>query len=556
MSPPVSFEELRLAATREFAHTMIVVDDEAWEPSPLGGAPRAGLRAPRRGLAPAPPQQDIFRVRHHLDAPTLIDAAMQLGLVCSVIRPPQGIGIQAKVREAARRADIICLDWELHNDSGASAKAIINQIVRQDQKQNGRLRLIAIYTGDTNSAQILQSILDSFPKIYRDRYTFIVRPGYIKSEHGLRIVCLVKAHGVTLPGNQRKWQVREKELPARLQREFANLAAGLLSTFALATIGSIRDSTHHVLAKMSERLDGPYFHHRAILPMASDAEDYGVEVVLSELKSAVDKKGVARKYAGREAISARIREIASGAANLTLHYDDKGTAKTFAVTLDDSIKLIVDGNSAAHSGVVGANKPSTKVFKREMSSLFANDCEAAHLAMRQFAAMTGVRSHPGSHLVKSGAASPQLGLGTILQNDKGVYYLCLQASCDSVRLKKDTPFLFVPLRSIEDEKADHHVPVLRPNGKVEYIGLAAPEIPYAVSRSISFRPDGIREVVLATKLKNRRGLFFPATDGEKFKWVADLKQRRALRTAQRLAQSMGRLGFDEFEPYRYRPHDD
>ncbi len=33
-------------------------------------------------------------------------------------------------------------------------------------------------------------------------------------------------------------------------------------------------------------------------------------------------------------------------------------------------------------------------------------------------------------------------------------------------------------------------------------------------------------------------------------WVADLKRRRALRVAQNLAKEMGRLGFDEFEPYR------
>jgi hypothetical protein len=551
MSPPATFPELRLAAASDFAHTMIVVDDEAWEPSRLGVAPHAGLRPPQRGVATAQTaeQQETFRVRHHLDAEKLVDAAMELGLVCSVIRPPKRNGIRARVRASARRADIICLDWEIHNDGGGSATSIISQIVKEDEKQNGRLRLIAIYTGNTNSAQILQTIIDSLPKAYRARHVLKVNPGNIESEDGLRIVCLVKAHGIKLPENQRKWQVPERDLPRRLQEEFACLAGGLLSTVALATIASIRDSTHHVLSKMLGSMDAPYFHHRATLPMASDAEDYGVEIVLSELKSAVDKRGVAHKYAGTAAISARIREIAANSANLTLHYEDKGVAKTCSVGVDESIGLIVDGNVAAYDAITTANKPGLKVFKREMSSLFARDHAAAHFAMRQFAAMTGVRSHPGSHLIKSGAAIPRLELGTVLESRKGDYYLCLQASCDSVRLKESTPFLFVPL-SLNGEKADHFVPVLRRDGKVDCVGLSVPKVPYATSRSLSFKPDEASEAVLATKLRHRRGLFFVAANGEQYKWVADLKRRRALRTAQKVGQSMGRLGFDEFEPFR------
>ena len=40
------------------------------------------------------------------------------------------------------------------------------------------------------------------------------------------------------------------------------------------------------------------------------------------------------------------------------------------------------------------------------------------------------------------------------------------------------------------------------------------------------------------------------TKGNAYRWIADLKRQRALRTVQRLGQHMGRLGFDEFEPYR------
>jgi hypothetical protein len=552
MSAPGNFADQRLAATREFAHTMIVVDDEAWNSLPPGTAPRAGLRPPRRGRRRATDddgaQQEMFLIRHALDTEKLVGAAMDLGLICSVIRPPKGKSIKAQVGSAAKRADIVCLDWELHNDGGDSATKIITEIVRSDEKRNGRLRLIAIYTGDMNNNQILEKVFNAFSKSYLNRFKLKRDAIRIESNHGLRIVCLFKAHGVQLADARKDRQVKESDLPERLQKEFALLTGGLLSNVALATIASIRDSTHHVLAKMAESMDAPYFHHRAILPMVSDAEEYSVDVVLSDLKSAVDKHGVAQKYAGPAAIAARIREMAQGTASLRLRYGSNGTAKDFEVSVDDAIRLVTDGNAATHSRIAG-DKPSRKTFEREVSSLFTKDLSAAHSAMRQFAVLTGVRAHPGSHLYKSGAKSPRLALGTIVRNAKGAYYLCLQASCDSVRVKKRAAFLFVPLNSTDD-KPDHVVPVLSRGAKVDCVGLSTPGTAYAESLSVQFDPDVRTQTVLATKLKRRRGLFFTGADGETYRWVADLKQRRALRTAQKLGQSMGRLGFDEFEPFR------
>jgi Response receiver domain len=552
MSATGTFADQRLAATREFAHTMIVVDDEAWKAHSLTATPRAGLRPPRRGV-PLPgvdsSQQEMFLIRHALDTEQLVSAAMDLGLICSVIRPPKGKSITAQVGSAAKRADIVCLDWELHNDGGNSATQIITEIARSDEKRNGRLRLIAIYTGDMNNNQILEKVFTAFSKSYQTRFKLKRDAVRIESNHGLRIVCLFKAHGIQLADARKERQVKEIDLPERLQKEFALLAGGLLSNVALATIASIRDSTHHVLAKMTESMDAPYFHHRAVLPMASDAEEYSVDLVLSDLKSAVDKRGVAQKYAGPDAIAARIREIAHHAPTLHLRYEAAGADANFEVTVDDTIKLITEGNVVAHAKIPPAKRPGVKSFKNEMSTLFTKDSDSAHCAMRQFAVLTGVRAHPGSHLYKDGAKRPQLGLGTVIRNLKGAYFLCLQASCDSVRVTKRSAFLFVPLHNT-DEKADHFVPVLGRGGKVQYVGLAVPATAYAQSLSVLFDPDGKTQTVLANKIKRHRGLFFTDASGGIYRWVADLKQRRALRTAQKLGQSLGRLGFDEFEPFR------
>lgn len=547
MSGAADFSQERLAATREFAHTMIVVDDEAWKAKPT--TPTAGLRRPRRGTAATTPtQEELFQVRHSLDTEALIDSAMQLGLICSIVRPPKDKSIKAQVTLAAKRADIVCLDWELHEDAGDSATAIIQEICRTDVTRNGRLRLIAIYTGDTKNNKILSKVFDAFPETYRKRFELKRDEVCIQGNHGLRIVCLFKAHGVQLTGARKERQVRESELPKRLQKEFAYLAGGLLSNVALAAIASIRDSTHHVLAKMAASMDAPYFHHRATVSAASDAEEYGVEVVLSDLKNAVDKQGVAQKYAGPRSIAARIKEMANGAPTLKLKYENNGS-KEFELSVDDVILLVTEGNAIHLPKIVAANKPAGRFFKEGVSSLFSANLASARSSMLQFAVLTGVRSHPGSQVYKGAKNQPKLGLGSILRDPKGAYFLCLQASCDSVRLKKAQAFIFTPMQ-VTDEQPDHVVPVIDNRGKLGWVGLATPAMAYAQQLSVRFEPDGQAQAVLAKKSKGRRGLFFSSDTGEKYKWVADLKQRRALRTAQKLGQSMARLGFDEFEPFR------
>ena len=546
------FASHRLAASKEFAHTMIVVDDEAWNPASQPKAPRRGLRPPRRGR-PAPPsdssQQELFAIRHALDTDSLVEAALELGLICSIIRPPKTNKIGAQIGLAAKRADIVCLDWELHEDGGTTATKMIVEIARSDEDRNGRLRLIAIYTGDTNNNQILEKVFDAFPKAYRERFALHRDPIRIESNHGLRIVCLFKAHGVPLADSRRERQVKEADLPARLQQEFALLAGGVLSNVALATIASIRDATHHVLVKLAAPMDGPYFHHRSLLPMASDAEEYSVDVVLSDLKSEVDKRGVAERYAGPDAIAARIREMANGATIMPFQFPAGTSFTTLNIDVNDAIRLVVEGCSVGQPKVSAEKKPGLRVFKRELSSLFEKDVPAARARMREFAVLTGVRSHPGSYLFKSGKKFPRLGLGSIVKSERGEFYLCLQASCDSVRVKKRRAFIFVPLTR-DDDNPEHVVPVRGRGKKVEFVGLLSSNTAYAESLSLMFDPDIASQTVMARKLPKRRGFFFVTAVGKRFRWIADLKQRRALRTAQRLGQSMGRLGFDEFEPFR------
>jgi hypothetical protein len=544
-----SFQDFRLKAARSFAHTMIVVDDEASQPATETEVTRLRppIRISSKGREAAVDVEKPAESRRVLDVKSLIDNAMDLGLICSVLCPRRGENVRKRVKEVAKCADIVCLDWEIYNDGGSSATTIIKDIVLDDAKKNGRLRLIAIYTGDTTNIKILEKVFDAFSQSFRTAYQLKREQLYISGKNGLRIVCLFKTHGIQLPEPRSDNQVSEDALPARLQEEFAALAEGLLSNVALATIAAIRSSSHHVLSKISGAMDGPYFHHRAMLQSATDAEEYAVDVVLSELKSAVDKQDVAKTYAGPNALAARIRDMAAGSAIMTLKYEDKSGPKAFDLNVDDAVKLITHGYIATYEGLTGT-KPSKKIFEEEITTLFSKDRKAAHAEMLQFAALTGVRSHPGSHLYKDRNSLPALGLGTIIQDPAGMYLLCLQASCDSVRVKSKSAFLFIPLNVVGSEP-DHVVPILR-GGKMDWVRLAISRRSYATAKSIDFLPSPTTQTVVAGRIGRRRGFYFSSADGVQYRWIASLKQRRALRSAQRIGQDMGRLGFDEFEPFR------
>ncbi len=558
------FDELRLNAAKMFAQSMIFVDDQAIQGQKSDSV--GSLARPKGGVTALNPSsgtrdgQDETRNTnvYTFDAKSLIDGAMDLGLICSVLRPEKGDNFKDRVVTAARVSDIVCLDWEIYDDSGEAASKIIGGILQEDNQQNGRLRLIAIYTGDvTNRDTIIGTIRAEIPENIWETQGFREKSFEIESKRGVRIVCLFKKHGVRLDSSVNGNQVSEAELPQRLQSEFSKLSEGLLSNAALATIASIRNSTHHVLSKFAGQMDGPFFHHRALIDNPEDAEEYAVNIILSELKGAVDKQGIGKDHTGPQAIAARIQELAAGfgdAGTLKFHYGGSANPKTHDLDVDHVIQIASDGLDNDSLSILKSTMkepPGNKVFKKSFSSLFADNLQNTSSQMNQFAALTGVQTYPGSYLCQLDTWFPKLGLGTIVQkcNDES-YLLCLQASCDSVRIKDVGNFLFVRLEK-KDENPDHVVPIPRDNAEgFDYIGLKIASESYRATCTIKFSACQNTQTVNAKKSEDKPGFFFKDRKSKKYLWVADLKRRRALRIAQNLGQQMGRLGFDEFEPYR------
>ena len=562
------FHEFRLKAAENFAQTMIIVDDEADntgikpdpEPDPIPfGRPKPG-RKHRPKTDDRSSTAISSRIEHKLDAKRIIEESMDLGLICSVMRPAKREQKQEKFRRrvvtASKAADIVCLDWEMYQDGGDAATKIIRGILEKDAEMNGRIRLIAIYTGDTTNIEIMEKVFKEIPNEIITKRELEQGDLEITGKSGIKIVCLFKTYGIQQEGPN---HVPESELPKRLQKEFAGLSEGLLSNVALATIASIRKISHQILARFAGELDGPWLHHRAVLKNPEDSEEYVVNVVLSEIKGSIDIQSVGADHAGKPAIEARIREIAHESnhgndSKLKLHYYSDGNPKSYDFETDDVVRALKNG-----IGSLNGPKELKNVIKQNFSTLFCNSAEDAVLQMDRFSSLTSVRSFPGCYLCQQGW-TPALGLGTIIKRiyedhkQEGEYLLCLQASCDSVRIEDIGRFVFVRLEAVEHDptkRPGHVIPVRDSCGNISYVRLNVPSDTYRSIITISFKSSENQTVRAELNQDPNEFIFKDAScKNSKYSWIADLKRRRALKTAQSLGQEMGRLGFDEFEPYR------
>lgn len=554
----MTFADDQYNAARSFAYTMIVVDDDPI-PDRVDPEPITRAKTPGRRDAAAAKTSDASPVEsrsHPLKAKELIKSALNLGLVCSVVNPTGDEGSVAKsVAKTALRADIVSLDWQMNNDDdGLLASDIIKEILSKDEEIGGRLRLIAIYTGDKDKNGILDKIAERLNAAEEITNVVSNDGDALSNAAGLSVIWREKSGG-----NEKLVDaVSETQLPEELLIAFAKLSNGLLSNVALATISSMRDTTHHVLSKFSSELDGPFFHHRALLKNSSDSMDYAVSVVMSALKSEVDKSKVTSIYTTVDAIKRRLSQMPQNPENFTLRYSKKDQEKEFRLHIDDVISIMERGFSAwpdqdkqaaleRQQDKQASPIPPKDAFSKNFSTLFCDTAETARFSMRQFSFLTNSQSSELSMVHRK--APPKLGLGSVIFSDADGYFLCLQATCDTVR--GAGLFFFVPLEVVDSDTPDIVVPHGKTGALINYVGLSVPPKCYTKSQSLDFGVinDAIGHIPIC--YDDQREIYHvPDANNTDYRWLANLKYKRALRIAQNMSQEISRIGFDEFEPFR------
>lgn len=563
MNSPNAFLERSRKEVGRFLQTAVIVDDRPHFSltTPSRQVVSPGRRA--RSLQSPPselPLSSPDSSSHDLDARQLINAFAELGIVCAVLQPilgeqgalnESGDTIEAlrnRIDEATRRADIVVLDWNIRPEGkpGQNAKLLIDEILKADkplearawaEDHSRRLRLIAIYTGDND----LDSIVSELDHLLGPlKLGSTVKERYCVTAGPVRISVYGKGKPTIVEADADR-RVDEKELPARLQRDFAGMTGGLLSNAALAALSAIRINTHRLLTRFNPGIDAAYVAHRAMMDPPEEAEEHPVPLISSEIEGVLADDAKIPALVGLEAISEWL-DHAPGFEAVRVHLGMK--PEKFRSGILFLLK----------NGLARAIKETTHPrWKKLMQKLESYDRQTASILTRvlapagtdetkidmEYALLTSLRSQYES-------PAPVLKLGTIVaveDNGRPRYFLCIQPVCDSVRLKEWRPFPFLRLRERTSE-SDHPFDFVVPDGGV-LKRLAVSWKPYDI-HLIDMKPEKSSRSVKADRVLEHWH-FQRRDSGSPIRWLADLKPAFAHRVVTRFVAEVSRVGLTESE---------
>ncbi len=134
---------------------------------------------------------------------------------------------------------------------------------------------------------------------------------------------------------------------------------------------------------------------------------------------------------------------------------------------------------------------------------------------------------------------PVLTLGTIVRENDGSYWVCVQPLCDSVRLKGKT-FSF-PFLLLSTTKKDDHIGFVIEDGTTKELSLIAKP------SSSSLRQFGPIEENEVRCKRDGESWYFLDSQNNRLWWIAELKPDHAQRVAYEYSQKISRVGLTESE---------
>ena len=544
-----SFEEHSRNIACKFLRNVLSLDNQAHM---LSADDFAGT--PGDVSAPGP-ESVVGELRDHnrvsaaddrLDAKALVRGFAKLGLMCAPLVPDVDDAdgddaLVANMSDAAKRADILILDWwmgiDRNWDEEQLAEKVLERVLTDDQSIGGRLRLVAVYTAEPDTGRVLERT-DEILTRYYERYEKLPRTEQSStvvnwiSRGPFRLVILRK--GSDDIGDHE--EVSESGLANRLVEEYAELTGGLLSNVALSGLAALRDRAHQVLATFDRSMDPAFLSHRLLLSNPDDAEGHVVDTLGAELLSILEEQE-AGKQVGEAAVVSWLHQVGEvGVGGFTGQEkvgDSKLEAWQFLLTRGASM------SSLSNSQVNEMRKNATEALGKLHAG--NNPGRAAREANFRFAYLMKMKN-------VYTADPPKLSLGTVLRRENdGIYLFCLQPKCDSVRLMTKTAFPFLSLKLLsEGERFDLVVKDgLESDGLDKWVCLAVePKTRNLVLPN--FEPDGVLEVILAEK-RCGGGLYFSDDKGAEYCWVSEMKDEHASKVVGDLSSNLARPGPNDSE---------
>lgn len=483
---------------------------------------------------------------HELNAKSLIENFAQRGMVCAVIRPKdvEVELLEDKVYPLAENCDIVMFDWVLYDATdGGKVKELISEITKRSSEEEKRLRLIVVYTGQLELADITEQIKTALEEA--GQLNIVTKNPYTLETGPVRIAVYAKGY-VPTPIENEELAARIipiEQLPDKLISEFADMTMGLVPNVAVESMAALRSNTHRILTKFHSGLDAPFLAHRAMLPQPEDADSLLVYLLGAELTAVLEGHEVGKvadNYAGMDVVRAWI-EMHEAEMHAT---KERGFANKFSIKntrefIDDLCKLLRDGfeDKALPEQFVSMKDKPHKAKLTEKLSRKPKDAIALEY---EFAALTTLKS---DYRIKPPALLPGTILKEIPSNEdaprKSKYWVCIQPACDCVRIEKSRSFPFLELA-----RDDGNFNLVLPDNN-DFIRVRVVYKPYKV-KSIEFDPsEDNSQTVRGVRQDNH--VYFTATDGTQYLWIAELKFEQAQRIINRYATIHSRVGLDESE---------
>lgn len=509
-----SFKDITRKVVNSFLQNILFIDDNAYQ---------SEIRA------------------NAFDAKAISSVFAQNEKLCTVLAPSSTEDLKS-CSSLFAKSDVIVLDWylnlknnnQIENEEadadveeprGVYTIDLIKTIV--ENASDKKLKMIIIYTGDyTNLADITKQIYDKFS----DNNQFsISKSDYRVYSSNILIIIRAKSNGEDAKYNQnlRSKIIDYKNLPNEITKEFSNFVGGLLPNFALSAITAIRDNTSNILGVFSKDIDPAFLGHYVSIPDSNNAVSMLSEIFGSAITDLIDSNN----FDIQTWINAWLTQ------NINKPFKTK-IGKNELMLSKEVLKNIVES--------------SDKEFKTKLQACFAtikgDDDHLKKDAIKLFKTKLKKPNYKlaklvqHSNLFSTPEKEPQLTTGTIVKYKKTPkrwnFLLCIQQSCDSVRIspKEKRTFLFLPLT--QDTKGEA---VITEENK----HLIVDNRSYSLE-SHKFSPTNNKEtLIIAKKIKNE--YVFQDSDKKQFIWVAELKKLFAQHIVSAYASQLSRVGIDNSE---------
>ena len=539
-------EEFTRKAAAQYLQNIVFIDDEIYDQPTGRPVVLSSVLPPFKSpytKSKAEPKNDVDNENSSEKTPyrpkQLVGSFAKEGMVCALYEPSEGFETKqdSEIFKLCERADAVIFDWDLFGEDGKNILPLIENLV--DDSQNSvphHVRLCVIYTNKPDLERVANAVYEHLNNA-RLKIEPVQKPLTLRAG-ATRIIVLGKPNVVGRTEESKVLEVLEENLAARVIDEFAKMNSGILPSYALHGMSTIRRNSKKILDKFHGGMDGAFLLHRALVVESEDAFDQLPELLAEEVLAVILDEQIP---------SVDMVEISSEIAStlpLQLPQLNLIPKPTKPVQTDEEcVRLFLGGGKPAIKAEFKFNKDDNVPVELLHSAMGCDQSRSEKCLAALFSVRT--RYFKSKH--------PALSFGTIVrythnegEDEAIVYALCLMPICDSIRLKhgaqKQTSFPFWTLKNkVEKNVRGRGIVVLTKENT--YLDLMASGKPRDMLWLDKFRADISGTVVASYEDES----FWFQGDKTRLEWVAQLKPAHAQRIAHDIGQSFSRVGVVEAE---------